>query len=165
MYPYWWGWGWGWGEGRSQLIDLFHRCGRHQRTNPGLQHIARAAIWFWTHNVIFLIHAPYTHIVVFWHISIIPPTLINARKRGPWMKSLIQCQCPISYTAWICQLEASVCGYIYSQHGEVNTPIIKCWIKFILSHNYLSITYHTYPFPNINGCAVEVWGWKRSHIL
>ena len=40
------------------------------RTSTGLWHIAWGAICFWIQNAI---HAPYTRIVVLWHISTIPP--------------------------------------------------------------------------------------------
>ena len=59
------------------LIDQSHKCGRHQaacREPAGsYDKTTRTAICFEHKTQYLLIRAPYTRIVVFWHISNIPP--------------------------------------------------------------------------------------------
>ena len=78
------------------LIDQSHRYGRHQaacREPAGsYDKTTRTAICFEHKTQYLLIRAPYTRIVVFWHISNIPPII---------SQSQISCNTPTLYIAAI----------------------------------------------------------------
>ena len=78
------------------LIDQSHRYGRHQaacREPAGsYDKTTRTAICFEHKTQYLLIRAPYTPIVVFWHISNIPPMI---------SQSQISCNTPMLYIAAI----------------------------------------------------------------
>ena len=78
------------------LIDQFHRYGRPQAAchePAGSYHkTTRTAICFEHKTQYLLIRAPYTRIVVFWHISKIPPMI---------SPSQISCNTPTFYIAAI----------------------------------------------------------------
>ena len=80
----------------SKLIDQSHRYGRHQaacREPAGsYDKTTRTAICFEHKTQYLLIHAPYTRIVVFWHISNISPMI---------SQSQISCNTPTFYIAAI----------------------------------------------------------------
>ena len=75
-------------------IDQSHRYGRHQaacrKPAGSYDKTTRTAICFEHKTQYLLIRAPYTHIVVFWHISNIPPMI---------SQSQIGCNTPTFYTA------------------------------------------------------------------
>ena len=77
-------------------IDQSHRYGRPQvacREPAGsYDKTTRIAICFEQKTQYLLIHAPYTHIVVFWHISNIPPMILQSQ---------ISCNTPTFYIAAI----------------------------------------------------------------
>ena len=77
-------------------IDRSHRYGRHQvacREPAGsYDKTTRTAICFEHKTQYLLIRVPYTPIVVFWHISNIPPMI---------SQSQINCNCPTFYIAAI----------------------------------------------------------------
>ena len=78
------------------LIDQSHRYGRPQaayREPAGsYDKTTRTAVCFEHKMQYLLIHAPYTRIVVFWHISNIPPMI---------SQSQISCNTPTFYIAAI----------------------------------------------------------------
>ena len=75
-------------SGNGVEIDQSHRCGHRQaacREPAGsYDKTTRTAICFEHKTQYLLIRAPYTRIVVFWHISKIPP----------WLGSQISCNTP-----------------------------------------------------------------------
>ena len=81
----------------STSIDQSHRYGRHQaacREPAGsYDKTTWTAICFEHKTQYLLIRAPYTRIVVFWHISNIPPMI---------SQSQISCNTPTFYIATIC---------------------------------------------------------------
>ena len=83
-------------HGVSRSIDQSHRYGRHQaalREPAGsYDKTTRIAICFEHKTQYLLIRAPYTRIVVFWHISNIPPMI---------SQSQISCNTPTFYVAAI----------------------------------------------------------------
>ena len=81
-------------------IDQSHRYGRHQaacREPAGSYDKAtRTAIWFEHKTQYLLIRAPYTRIVVYWHINNIPPMI---------SQSQISCNTPhVLYSSNICEI-------------------------------------------------------------
>ena len=63
----------------SISIDQFHRCGRPQRlvaNEPCVITPCQNCFMFFNIKLNVLIHAPYTHIVVFWHNSNIPQMIL-----------------------------------------------------------------------------------------
>ena len=85
-----------WTNAGILLIDQSHRYGRPQppcREPAGsYDKTTRTAICFEHKTQYILIHAPYTRIVVFWHISNIPPMI---------SQSQISCNTPTFYIAAI----------------------------------------------------------------
>ena len=65
------------------IIDPSHRCGHPQascrETAGSFDKTTRAAICFEHKPQYILIRAPYTRIVVFWHISNIPPMISQSQ--------------------------------------------------------------------------------------
>ena len=80
------------GDGTKETIDQSHRYGRHQaacREPAGsYDKTTRTAICFEHKTQYLLIRAPYTHIVVFWHVRNIPPII---------SQSQISCNSPTFY--------------------------------------------------------------------
>ena len=79
-----------------ELIDQSHRYGRHQAAGRepagSYDKTTRTAICFEHKTQYPLIRAPYTRIVIFWHISNIPPMI---------SQSQISCDTPTFYIAAI----------------------------------------------------------------
>ena len=66
---------------RRQATDPSHRCGHPQAANQQevMTRLLRAAICFEHKTLYLLIRAPYTRIMVFWHINIIPPMISQSQ--------------------------------------------------------------------------------------